>query len=550
MIIKKKSFLKFIFVGMLLFFSKGVFSQKLFLEIISLNKKEQQILGKINFSNIHFEEKGIYNECLKISNYLKKEGYFTNTIDSIIQKDSIYTSYFSIKKKINVIALKTDLETQKEDTLFFKPNEIEDYLDEISKNLDNRGQSFSKTTLSKNQIKNDTLYSNLIISSSKERTISKVIIKGYEDFPKKFIRNHLSISENKTTFNTKKLTNISERLNSLSFVKQIKPPETLFKKDSTLVYIYVEKKQNNSFDGLINFTSREDGSILFNGILDLQLNNILNGGEFFSLSWNAIGDERQELEISIETPYIFNSRITPKLNFNIYRQDSVFINTRFSSLFDYSIGKGINLGLSFVSESSENTTQENQNNNKTFSSFFSGVFFSFSKQNKNNLLGDNFYIRINPLFGYRSTLDEKQRQYRINTETSYLQKIKTNSFIFLKNTTGILFSNNFLNNELYRIGGANSIRGFNEQSFFTSNFTYFNIEYRYLSSKKSYLYSITDIGRLIISSKKNDVIGLGIGYSFINNNSKINISTASGYNLENKFQFRNPKFIVNWKIFF
>jgi hypothetical protein len=549
MIIKKKSFLTFIFIGMLLF-SKGTFSQKLYLEIISLDKNEEHTLEKINFSNIHSEEKAIYNECLKISNYLKKEGYFTNTIDSIIKKDSIYKSYFSLKNKITVIALKTGLTPQEKDTLFFKPNEIEYYLEEISKNLDNRGQSFSKTTLSKNQIKNDTLYSDLIISSSKERTISKVVIKGYEDFPKKFIRNHLSITENKTTFNTKKLTNISKRLNSLSFVKQIKPPETLFKEDSTLVYIYVDKKQNNSFDGLINFTSREDGSILFNGILDLQFNNILNGGEFFLLNWNAIGDERQELELNLETPYIFNSKITPKFLFNIYRQDSTFINTKFSGTLDYALNSKIDVGLTFSDESSENTTQTTQTNNESFDSFFSGLNFNYRINSNNSLNTDKLNITVNPLLGYRKTVNGKTNQFKLKTIVSYLIELNKRNSIYLKNNTGILNSVNFLNNELFRIGGANSIRGFNEQSFFTSNYTYFNLEYRYATSSRSYFYSITDIGRLQISSNFNNVIGLGGGYSFFTNNSQINFGIALGNNLSNKFQFRNPKVIINWRTFF
>jgi hemolysin activation/secretion protein len=107
-----------------------------------------------------------------------------------------------------------------------------------------------------------------------------------------------------------------------------------------------------------------------------------------------------------------------------------------------------------------------------------------------------------------------------------------------------------LNNELFRIGGANSIRGFNEQSFFTSNYTYFNLEYRYATSSRSYFYSITDIGRLLISSNFNNVIGLGGGYSFFTNNSQINFGIALGNNLSNKFQFRNPKVIINWRTFF
>lgn len=549
MITKKKHFLLFLFIWTL-FFSKETVCQNLYLKVVSTDKKQQQVLENINYLKTHINENKIHNECKKISSYLKKQGYFTNTIDNIIKQDSLYNCYISLKRKIKVIGLIYENDFKFLDTIFLKPNKTGDYLSRIISNLDSKGDSFSKTFLSDNIIKKDTLFSFLNITPSKVRTIDKVIIKGYNTFPKKFIRNHLLIKERKTIFSKKKLKEISNNINSLPFAKSIKSSETLFKKDSTLLYLYLEKKQNNSFDGLINFTTKEDGGVLFNGILDIQLNNIFNKGTFFALNWNAIGDERQELKIKLETPYIFNSRITPKLFFNIYRQDSTFINTKFSSLLNYSINSKVNVGVSLLKESSESTLESNQSNNTSFNSFFSGIQFIYRISNENELLDDKFYLSINPLIGNRNTLAGKQKQFKINTIISYTQKINTINYIFIKNNTGILNSDNFLNNELFRIGGANSIRGFNEQSFFTSNYSYFNIEYRYLSSKTSYFYSITDIGRLIISSKKNNVIGLGLGYSFINKNSKINLSIALGNNLSNKFQFRNPKFIVNWKVFF
>lgn len=536
----------------ILFFAKSFFSQNLYLKITAFDEDENQTLKKIDYKKNHLKVIDIYNECKKISDYLKKEGYFTNNIDSIIQKDSIYKSYFSLKNKIKRIALKPieNEVLQKNKTLFFKTNEIENYLEEISKNLDSKGKPFSKISLANNYLINDTLYANILISSSKKRNINKVIVKGYEGFPKKFIKNHLSIKEDRTVYSTEKLKEISRNLNSLFFVNQIKQPETLFKKDSTLIYLYLDKKQNNSFDGLINLTTKEDGSVLFNGILDLQLNNVLNNGEFFSLNWSAIGDERQELEVNLKTPYIFNSRITPEVLFNIYRQDSTFINTKFFGSLNYAVNAKIDLGLSFSSESSENTSQLAQNSNKSFDNFFTGINFNYHTYRDKRFNNDKLSITVNPLFGYRATANERINQFKLKTIISYLFEINRRNAIYLKNTIGFLNSKDLLNNELYRIGGANSIRGFNEQSFFTPNYTYFNIEYRHLTSPKSYFYSITDLGRLDIFSNFSNILGLGGGYSFLTNNSQINIGIALGNNLSNEFQFRNPKVVINWKTFF
>jgi len=87
----------------------------------------------------------------------------------------------------------------------------------------------------------------------------------------------------------------------------------------------------------------------------------------------------------------------------------------------------------------------------------------------------------------------------------------------------LLNSDQYFTNELFRIGGVNSIRGFNEQSIFTKNYSYFNFEYRFLASTTSYFYTITDLG-FIKTTENESILGLGLGYLFINNQSKINKS--------------------------
>ncbi len=41
-------------------------------------------------------------------------------------------------------------------------------------------------------------------------------------------------------------------------------------------------------------------------------------------------------------------------------------------------------------------------------------------------------------------------------------------------------------NELFRIGGYNSLRGFNEQSLFTDFYAFGGVEYRYLVSNQAF----------------------------------------------------------------
>ena len=46
----------------------------------------------------------------------------------------------------------------------------------------------------------------------------------------------------------------------------------------------------------------------------------------------------------------------------------------------------------------------------------------------------------------------------------YIFNLNYKNSIYLKNSTQLLNSENYLTNELFRFGGINSIRGFNENS--------------------------------------------------------------------------------------
>jgi hemolysin activation/secretion protein len=385
--------------------------------------------------------------------------------------------------------------------------------------------------------------------ASKKRTINKVIIKGYETFPKSFIKHYFNIKK-ETVFNQQKITTISNASKNLQFITEIKPPEVLFTKDSTVLYIYVKKNQNNSFDGLVNFASEENGSVLFNGHIDLKLNNVLNTGENFELFWNSIGNERQEFKLSTEIPYLFNTVITPKISFSIYKQDSTFLNTKFNSKLFYNINPKTKLGFTYSSENSENLGESINNNIQTYSNYFLGFQFQYRRPKRDFFFNDTFYIEINPSIGKRKTENTAVNQFKIEATASYIWDLTPRSSIFIQNKTEHLNSDIFIDNEIFRIGGANSIRGFNEQSIFTNSYTLFNLEYRFLTSQKSYFYSITDFGDIKTSLKKETLLGIGLGYLFTTKNSQINLSTAIGKSSSQDFDFKNSKLIISWKSFF
>ncbi|MGB9591756.1 MAG: BamA/TamA family outer membrane protein, partial [Candidatus Kryptoniota bacterium] len=73
--------------------------------------------------------------------------------------------------------------------------------------------------------------------------------------------------------------------------------------------------------------------------------------------------------------------------------------------------------------------------------------------------------------------------------------------------------------DLYRIGGTNTIRGYLERQFIASRATWTNLEYRYITEQRSYIFAFLDAGYIMrpadpiahIPQKQFFLYGYGIG---------------------------------------
>jgi hypothetical protein len=541
----------------ILYFSLGIIAQDYTLKLTSKNTIENTFLSKIDFKKEHKDSISIFDELNRIHKLVQVNGYFLSVVDSLVLKQKNYFAFFNMNQKVDSVILKQKnfpeeiLRTFnfKQQKIKMPINQLAVFLNKISETFESKGNSFSKIRLKNITILKKVLYADIAFNASKERKINKLILKGYENFPSSFIKNYFNIKE-EMVFNKKKLNEISRLSKSLNFVSEIKAPETLFTKDSTFVYVYLKKNKGNSFDGLVNLASQENGKLKFNGYIDLKLRNILNKGERFNLLWNSFGNERQEFAIATKIPYIFNSKLSPELNFSIYKQDTTFLNTKFNSNLQYQIKSNASLFVSFTQANSESLTNVASQNIETFTSTFLGLGYQYTMPTNDLFRNNIFFLNINPSFGNRKSENNSFRQIKLEGTISYLLDISKRSSIYLKNKTGVLNSENYIQNELFRIGGNNSIRGFNEQSIFVKDYVIQNIEYRYLLSNDAFIYSITDLALIATPNTTEKLMGLGIGYLFNTNNAQINISTTLGTDSRNPINFKNTQLFINWVNFF
>lgn len=545
---------KYFSIFLLLFFAIKISSQEYSLNII-LNPSIE--LKSISYKKSFSDSITLKNEIRNYSNKLQEIGFFSNRIEKIIRIDKKFEVYINIGQRIEQVVISISKDQQeylkninKDDPskIELRPEELKNFLASISVDLESKGQSFSKVQLANIKVEQKKLIADLVLNIERKRIINNIIVKGYDDFPEKFLKNHFT-KIGATRFSKEQLGIISQKTKSLRFIKETKSPEVLFKKDSTEIYLYITPNSNNSIDANLNFNGDNTGGVVFNGLVDLQLENIFKKGNRYSLFWNAVGNIRQELKFNISIPYIYRSKITPEISFGLFKQDSTFINTKFNVGLNYPITPDLQVGLDYISESSNNL-ENNLNTISNYTSNFFGINTKYQKLGNNDLFPKIFSASVGVLLGKRKATQIVSNQIKANFNLHYLWELNQRNFIYIANRSAILNSDNLFENELFRIGGINSIRGFNDQSIFTDRFTQFTVEYRFLTNKEAYFFTITDFANARVNLNATSFLGLGLGYQFKVQNSNISFGVATGKSGDSAFDIKDAQFLLNWRNFF
>src|SRR5690606_6118275 len=161
-----------------------------------------------------------------------------------------------------------------------------------------------------------------------QRKIDSFEVRGYEKVPKRFIKNLDKEFQGKI-YDDQNLVRLSQSLQNHPFVLLDKPPQTLFTKDSTQVFLFLQKKKSNSFDGIIGFGNDKSEKFTFNGSLNVNFRNMFNSFETVNIFWQRNPDRGQTFDLKTDIPYLFKSNIGLNMNVNVYRQDSTFANVKF-----------------------------------------------------------------------------------------------------------------------------------------------------------------------------------------------------------------------------
>lgn len=536
---------------LILLFGFAANAQQLNLVISGSEESETKIIDSIGYIKSFQNAKAIESETKSIAEKLERIGFLSSQIiENSKTNDSTFAYKFSLGERTKNVhiyigkdpELKALAFPNEKDTVSLPISQTETYLNNALQTLEKKGYSLAKLQLVNFRNKGNSLVADLKIETGKQRVVNDIVFSGYDKMPEGHKRNIRRLYKNKT-FNQETLQNLYDDVNKYRFLNQTKYPEILFTTDTTKVYVYVEKAKPSRFDGLIGFANDEESSkLVFSGYLDLLLVNFVNTGEEFSLYWKSDGQEQRTFNASIELPYIFKSRFGIKAALNIFKQDSTFQNTKTAIDVGYYFNYNTRLYLGYQSTESSDIQNQNNFSINDYKNRFATANLDFVDFKVDDFLfPEKTRLFFKAGIGSRDSNLQKNGQFFAEANLRHNFYLNEKNVVHVKSLNYYLSSDSYIINELYRFGGINSIRGFNESSLQANFLSSILTEYRYVLAPNLYVHSIIDYAYFVdeTSNMRDSLLGLGFGFGLQTRTGLLNLVYANGSTGDQEIKLSN-----------
>jgi len=344
-------------------------------------------------------------------------------------------------------------------------------------------------------------------------------------------------------FSQKQLDAANKVLSRSPYFVQMQTPEVDFQIKKAQPTFTLRDRNANVLDGIIGLlpNANEPGKMLFTGQLDIELYHLGGKGRDVAVHWQRLNVETQSLDISAKESFLFNSPLDVIAGLNLLKQDSTFLNRYLSLDFGYHLTKNSYLRFFTRRQSSNvlNTTAYDEVTDLPDIADYRwnqyGIGWSLDRLDSPYFPKRGFLITSEFAIGNKRILENTgfPPEVYVNVDLNspqYVGKvvlekhifISSNLGIWLRGSGGFIQNKNLLLNDLFRLGGLKSIRGFNENYFFARSYGYVNMEQRLFFGENSFLMVFADFGIL-----ENPYFTLAIDKP-ISFGAGINLDTGSG----------------------
>ncbi|MBX2841824.1 MAG: BamA/TamA family outer membrane protein [Flammeovirgaceae bacterium] len=539
--------------------------------------------------NKKYPEEVFFKDSISVHTYLSKieeklilDGFLAANIDEVVRNEGLQLAKIYVGKQYEWFELRkgnlstTYLEKSNVHLNEFKGKSInldsfKDLTEKLLRYAENHGFPFAKIELDSVFIKDALVNASLQYKSGSPIFFDSLFIISNTRVNSDFLAKHLQFyykrnnkkEQKREVYNQKKVDMIPDLMDGLPFWELAKKPEVVFEEDIAVIKLYVNQVPSNQIDALVGLLpkSSENEKVNFTGQFELNLLSPFGKGKNIYAKWQKVKPKSPVYKLHYEHPYFFNTNFKLGVSLNSLQEDTLFRNLDFEIGMGFKIKDLQNVRINYYSAQSNILDRNHiiegllQGRSKTnFQSF--GILYEIGNRRSNEFSKSNFYASLNIKIGNKKILLDQSDSITnfIENEVSQtilsasLQKtfrVNSDQNVFIKQRGGLLLSKELYLNDLFRLGGFNLLRGFNENQFYASSYLVNTIEWHLTFDKRSYFFVFCDQALMenkILDDVGFDIpIGLGTGFSLKTKPGIFTLMWSMGKSMNQNFSYKTSK---------
>ncbi len=542
----KESF-RFKILFFIFFFGLSLFVDAQKNYVLELHEGEKLNVLKLN------DSLQVQQEVQEAIRYYLKKGHLEVRLDTVMKVENRYKAFLYVGQKYQwakfVVSKESDVFFLKKTFLNLEEKKVDipqfiELRAGLIKEANNQGYPYATFFLSEVQTKEDSLKAIINFSLGTKVVFDELLVEG-DVVSGEFLQAYLGIKQNQL-FSKDKINKIPYLIDKLKGVALAAPINIQFYKGICLIKLKLKKKAEDMIDALIGFQTNSEQKSEVIGNVNLSLNNLFRSSKKIELNWQKPTQLNQELDVFLDYPNFLLTNIGLDGGLELFKRDTSFLNV------SYQIGvyyKSYQQTISFNVErqvSSLFNEKLKSDSLLSYKSVKSSLGYQLDKLIINDLRLKGYLFTSAVGIQQLSITDSSKIIPTTTLDVRFEGNLPLLPYLTCRQTlvgSAILADEIFVN-QMKLVGGYNSIRGFNQNQFFSKRSLLFSSAFVFHLGENANLSTFSDYGFLLTANGNENLVSMGLGLDVKTNNTILNFAYALGQSGSQKFSLALSKIHV------
>jgi len=369
----------------------------------------------------------------------------------------------------------------------------------------------------------DSVDIRLRVDEGRRMTLDEIRVEGNKETDPSVIVRETRFEPGEP-FNPTKVNAIRQRLNRLNIFSSVAEPTLYVRDDKGGLLIKVQEGNTSTFDGVLGYIppSSPGESAYLTGLVSVSMRSLFGTGRKMSLRWQREDRYSQEIAFRYIEPWLFGAPVNLGGGFLQRQQDTAYVrrtlDVKAELMFSEELSISLVLKTDRVIPSGDSSTTRAVGTSSTTA----GVEVEYDTRDDLASPTSGARYRADYHYGRKSVSSVPASAVGQIVSGGTLQRAGLDVELFLPAfrrqviAIGVhgreVTTEQVQEGEMYRFGGANTLRGYRENEFLGASIAWTNAEYRFLLARRTFVFGFFDTGYYFRPT--NDVLGLPSSEAF------------------------------------